>query len=101
MSVVILLVELAILAIGVAILTILYVTRNPPYHRNFQFRDPRTGDITTEFQWLTPVFDYSPYNRDVPDPKISSLYCQYDSSKCIASFSQFQSATQNQDITTC
>lgn len=92
MSLTVVYIELGILILGIIILVALFAFRAPPYNKPYQFRDPQTWKpVETNQSWLTPQFDYSPFNRDVPSSNIKSIYCAMngDPTRCIASLSQY------------
>jgi hypothetical protein len=88
MSLTIVYIELFILILGIIILVALFVFRTAPYNKPYEFRDPRTWkSVPSNQSWLISDFDYSPYNRDVPDVNIKAIYCAdtVDPTRCISS----------------
>lgn len=96
MSLAVVYIELFVLIIGIIILVALFAFRVPPFNKPYQFRDPRTWESVANNQsWLAPVFDYSPYDRDIPDFSVKATYCgttadPIDPTRCISSFTQYQ-----------
>lgn len=96
MSLGVLWVEVAILAIGLIIIVVLFVFKWPPFNTPYYFLNPRTWQSQDLDAWLTPAFDYGPYNRDIPDPEIQSIYCSQTiglPSKCLYSDSDAAGTT--------
>lgn len=73
----------------------LYATGLWPFNSPYQFYDPRSWTrVQSNQTWLTPAFDYSPYNRNIPDASIACIYCdpKFDPTRCIASSTAFAAA---------
>lgn len=81
---------IGIFIIGLIVIFILYATKIGPYGQPYQIKDPRTWQSqTSNTAWLTPAFDYSPTDRNVPAPDIKGIYCSYDPIRCIPTQAQF------------
>lgn len=84
-------ITLAVLVIVALLLVILFAFRLPPFNGPYQFRDPRTWKTPpSPTSWLTPIYDYGPYQRDIPDDyqsttgteTVQQVYCKFDPSRC-------------------
>ncbi len=59
-----------------------------PFNRVYEPFDPRTWTHVNNINdWLKPAFDYSPFNRNIPEASVACIYCdpKYDPTRCIAS----------------
>ena len=86
-----------VFAVALIIIAALYISNTTPFSSVYLYQDPRKAFAPQPANsWLTPVAQYSPLNRDTPDPQIACVYCaaNLDPSRCIANQTT-HSATPN------
>jgi hypothetical protein len=103
MSSAIYIVEFVTFIILLGVVLVLYALSVFPFNQVYQPFDPRTWTHVQNInQWLTPSYDYSPFNRNIPEASIACVYCdpKFDPSRCIASATAF-AATNHQPGAGC
>jgi len=66
---------LAVLVVGIAVITALFVTRTWPFNAPYQFLDPRTWEpVPTNQEWLEPAYNYGPYQISTPSAEVQGIF---------------------------
>ena len=78
-----LLIVIVITVVILIVISALYAFKITPYTDKPQIKDPRDWKAPEDLnQWKTPILNTGSTNRNVPDPEIAQVYCQFDPSKC-------------------
>ncbi|AYV86108.1 MAG: hypothetical protein Solivirus7_6 [Solivirus sp.] len=84
--------EFVIFIILIGIVLVLYGFSIWPFNTVYEPFDPRTWTHVQNINdWLKPAYDYSPFNRNIPEASVACIYCdpKYDPTRCVASATAF------------